>query len=122
MAKTAVLALKDYATPTVPGAHYRLLCLTGPNKGQSFYLRGERVVVGRGDTCDIKLLDSNVSREHAELKKFGPTYIITDLGSQNGILINDLKSVQHTLVVGDRVVICSTVFKFDRVEVKEAKD
>ncbi|MEL7369962.1 MAG: sigma 54-interacting transcriptional regulator [Myxococcota bacterium] len=48
----------------------------------------ERVVVGRGDECLIRIDDPSVSREHLELT-VGTSVEIRDLGSSNGSLLND---------------------------------
>ena len=114
-----IIHLKDYKKPEVPGLHYRLLCLSGKHKGESFYLSGGRVVIGRGEECDITLLDVKASREHAEIVKFGDKFAITDLGSQNGVFIGDKKIKQHALKKNDKIVIGQTVFKFDQVNIDE---
>ncbi len=96
----------------VQGQHFRLLCLTGEAKGTSYFLTGARVVMGRSETADIKVMDVKSSREHAEVIKFKDHYVVTDLGSQNGIMVNDLKVNQHRLSDGDKIIIGSTVYAF----------
>ncbi|MBT3983549.1 MAG: FHA domain-containing protein [Bacteriovoracaceae bacterium] len=112
-----VLVLKNFEKPTDPGKHFRLLCLTGSNKGQSYFLTKGRIVIGRGDECDIKINDSKSSREHAEVTIIGGDVVITDLKSQNGVVVNDFKVTQHKLSQGDTVIIGQTVFKFSVVKV-----
>lgn len=114
----AVKISKELTTPIKEGVHYRLLCLTGKNKGISYYLSGKRAIMGRGDEADVQVLDPKSSREHAELKKVGQKYVVTDLGSQNGIVINDLKVTQHQLIDGDKIIIGQTVFKYSILENK----
>lgn len=103
---------KKLEAPQEAGKHHRLLCLTGKNKGFSYFMTGKRLVMGRNETCDIQILDTKSSREHAELSKVGDKYILTDLGSQNGIVVNDLKINQHTLADGDKVIVGQTVYKY----------
>ena len=105
--------------PEKPGLYVRIICMTGKNKGLSYYLKGQRAVMGRSDKVDIQVLDTKSSREHAEIVKSGSGYILTDLGSQNGIIVNELKVKQHNLENNDRIVIGKTVFKFAVKEVKE---
>lgn len=112
MKNGAVKISKDLTVPSKEGVHYRLLCLTGKNKGTSYYLSGKRAVMGRGDEADVQVLDAKSSRAHAELKRVGENYVVTDLGSQNGIVINDLKVTQHHLIDGDKIIIGQTVFKY----------
>ena len=114
-----VLHLKNYQRPKVGGAHSRLLCLSGKHKGESFYLNDGRIVIGRGDECDITILDVKASREHAEVVKSGTRYIVTDLKSQNGVFVGEKKIKQALLKNNDKIIIGQTVFKFDELEVKE---
>lgn len=117
----AVQVFKHFETPKKNGVYYRLVCLTGDDKGSAYFLMGNRIVMGRSDKCDITILDLKSSREHAEIILVGKDYILTDLGSQNGIIINDLKVKQHALTDGDKIIVGKTVYKFSRVEVKEEK-
>ena len=48
----------------------------------------ERVVVGRGAECFIRIEDPSISREHLELRA-GQSVEVKDLGSSNGSLLND---------------------------------
>ncbi len=107
-----VRVTKNLDAPQEVGKHHRFLCLTGKNKGLVYFITGKRVVLGRSETCDIQILDAKSSREHAEITKVGDKYVLTDLGSQNGIVVNDLKVSQHTLVNGDKVIVGQTVFKY----------
>ncbi len=111
---------RDLKPPEAKGRHYRLLCMTGKNKGICYYLRGKRVVIGRGETADIQILDTKSSREHAEIKQVGQDYTLTDLGSHNGVIINDLKVTQHKMIDNDRIIIGQTVYKYNIIEVEHA--
>lgn len=117
-----VKIVKGYKAPTQEGAYHRLLCLTGKNKGISYYLNGKRIVLGRSDKVDVQVLDTKSSREHAEMTFVNGQYVVTDLGSQNGIVINELKVSQHGLTDNDKIVIGSTVFKYNFIEVKPQMD
>jgi pSer/pThr/pTyr-binding forkhead associated (FHA) protein len=116
MAKN-VLVLKHFESPKDAGVYHRLICLTGGNKGESYILLGNRIVIGRSDKADIRLNDTKASREHAEVTKVGPNWVATDLGSQNGVIVNDKKISQHPLAEGDKLIVGQTVFKFAKVEV-----
>ncbi|HLT21928.1 MAG TPA: FHA domain-containing protein [Bacteriovoracaceae bacterium] len=116
MAKN-VLVLKNFDQPKEAGSYFKLICLTGPNKGETYYLIGNRLVVGRSEKADIRINDSKTSREHAEFTKVGNDWIVTDLGSQNGVVVNDKKAVQHKIKIGDRIIIGQTVFKFAKQDV-----
>jgi pSer/pThr/pTyr-binding forkhead associated (FHA) protein len=54
--------------------------------------RGEKLVVGREDNCDIILSSPKVSREHFSIEKYDDNNVlIKDLGSTNGTFFNSLE-------------------------------
>ncbi|MFN8369956.1 MAG: FHA domain-containing protein [Bacteriovoracaceae bacterium] len=117
-----VLVLKDLDLPKKTGSYFRLIALNGKNKGDSYFITGNRAVVGRGDKVEIQIQDTKASREHAEFVKSGGNLVVTDLKSQNGVMVNDLKISQHVLKENDRVLIGQTVLKFNKVDIKEELD
>jgi sigma-B regulation protein RsbU (phosphoserine phosphatase) len=64
------------------------------------------MVLGRASANAIQLLDSTVSREHAELERTDDRWTIRDLGSRNGTRVNG-REAQLPLPVsaGDRVEV-----------------
>ncbi|HEY5708275.1 MAG TPA: FHA domain-containing protein [Solirubrobacterales bacterium] len=46
------------------------------------------LIVGRGDHCGLVLDDETVSTDHAQLTRHGTSYLIADLGSRNGTVVN----------------------------------
>jgi len=111
----------ELKNPSEPGTHHRLLCMTGPNKGKVYYLLGKRLIIGRGENADIQIVDTKISREHAELSFADNGYTITDLGAQNGIIVNDTKVKQKKLTDAEKIVIGSTVFKYNLIEVSASE-
>lgn len=112
-----VLVLKQFEAPKEAGVYHRLVCLTGATKGESYALVGNRIIIGRSEKADIRLNDTKTSREHLEISKVGEKWVATDLGSQNGVVINDAKITQKQLSEGDKIIVGQTVFKFAKVEV-----
>jgi pSer/pThr/pTyr-binding forkhead associated (FHA) protein len=49
---------------------------------------GDGLIIGRGDHCGLVLDDDTVSTDHAELTRRGASYLIADLGSRNGTILN----------------------------------
>lgn len=116
-----VKMVKSLKVPKEPGKYYRLLCMTGKNKGFSYFINSKRIVMGRSEKADVQVLDGKSSREHAELALVGDQYVLTDLGSQNGVIVNDLKVSQHRLTDNDKIIIGQTVYKYNQIEVKKAE-
>ena len=72
------------------------------------------LVLGRGQECDVRLADPNVSRKHAELRQEETSYRIVDLGSTNGMEVNGRRLRQAKLEGGDRITLGSTDVVFER--------
>lgn len=75
-------------------------------------LTSSPVTVGRLSNNDIVLSDANVSRRHAEFRSDGDKWVLTDLGSTNGSLINGRPASQHQLKDADRLTFGSTDLVF----------
>ena len=71
-------------------------------------LGGERVSVGRLASCDIRLADLNVSREHAAFVREGAGWAIQDLDSTNGTYLNGEDVTFQRLRDGDVVSVGAT--------------
>ncbi|HEY8430343.1 MAG TPA: response regulator [Sandaracinaceae bacterium] len=82
----------------------RLIVLSGHHTGMRYPLVGGAVVLGRSDDCDLQLDDPKVSRVHARLVRQGEQWLIEDLGSRNGTLVNGERLTERrALSFGDRV-------------------
>jgi hypothetical protein len=71
-------------------------------------------VLGRSRECDIVLDDAGVSRRHAEIRPTEDGWMLIDLGSTNGVRINDraLRG-KHELRLGDRIEVGTTELVFE---------
>jgi hypothetical protein len=79
-----------------------------------YVLDGPIASLGRSRECDCVLADPNVSRKHAELRRNSSgDWEIVDLGSTNGIKVNDRRVDSARLNPGDHVEVGSTPFIFD---------
>ncbi|MEI8231314.1 MAG: FHA domain-containing protein [Actinomycetes bacterium] len=72
------------AVDALPSGNALLIVRRGPNQGSRFLLDSDVTTVGRHPNADIFLDDVTVSRKHAEFKRVGKTFTITDLASLNG--------------------------------------
>lgn len=71
------------------GPFFRVIA--GPDEGARYSLSGtqQEWAMGRSKDCEFVLNDPNVSRKHAIVKKDWNGFTIQDLGSKNGVLVND---------------------------------
>src|SRR6266511_3112571 len=86
MATTLYTAAANKKTISMAGA--RLLVLRGPDKGRALRLEKEEIFVGTAPACDLVLTDATVSRNHLSLRVQPDGYLVTDLGSTNGVLLD----------------------------------
>jgi hypothetical protein len=82
--------------------------------GKEWRLDRDTQVIGRLAGSEIELQDTGASRRHAEVRRRGQDFVIVDLGSTNGTLVNDSPIAEHTLEDGDRITIGRTVLEFRR--------
>ena len=84
----------------------RLAALEGFPAGAEFDLGPRPLTIGRDPTCDVVLDDEDVSREHCRFRPGGDGFLVEDLGSSNGTIVNGQRITQPvSLRPGDLVVI-----------------
>ena len=50
-----------------------------------------RIVLGRGESCDLRLPDLSVSHRHASVRQRGAEYLVVDEGSTNGTFFGSVR-------------------------------
>jgi two-component system, NtrC family, sensor kinase len=98
-----------------------LFVIQGRDQGSRFHLEDAVHTIGRTHTHSIRLHDTEVSRNHAELVRRGDAYSVRDLGSSNGTFVNGTSVTEYELSSGDQVqvgrsLLLYTGFVDDRVE------
>lgn len=89
------------------------IVLSGANVGREIRLDRADLTIGRDGSCGICLPDEGVSREHARLTLTdGRGWLVEDLGSRNGTLVNGERVQRRVLRDGDRLLFGHTVVKF----------
>ena len=82
--------------------------------GERIVLETDSLKIGRQATCRIVFNDSNVSREHAQMRRTADGWKLLDLGSTNGTKINGVKiSEEQLLVNGDELSFGTSSAKFE---------
>jgi len=70
-----------------------------------------RIVLGRGEGCDVRLPDPTISHRHASLRQRGTDYIIVDESSTNGTFVGPVRLPPHT----PRVVKSGDLVRLGRI-------
>jgi len=76
------------------------------------YELGERTIIGRMDSCDIRILDGLISKQHAEITYTNGRWSLRDLGSSNGTLVNGRRVHAVDLAEGDQIAVGSARLVF----------
>ena len=79
---------------------------------KNFNLVREEISVGRDKDNDIVLSDQRASRQHAQIKKENDQYVIHDLGSVNGTLVNETRTSTAALKHNDQIKIGNSILIF----------
>jgi hypothetical protein len=99
--------------PEKPGSG-ELLLLERGKPSKAFPLDKDRVIIGRLGDSDIVLSDPGVSRRHAEVRREDGEFVVVDLGSTNGTMVNEATIGERTLEEGDRITVGKSVLEFRR--------
>ena len=109
----------------------RLIAVAGPVPKTEFLLGDEEAVIGRDVAATVCVNSRSASRRHCMVRRNGDQYLIKDLGSSNGTLVNGLPVTECVLRHGDRIAISDALFVFAadqtaelplRPEVTESRD
>lgn len=97
-----------------PGNSARLLVLDGDNRGQIFSLAGrEAFKIGRASTSDFRINDAKMSRDHCRIENAQNHFMIIDLESANGTIVNGEKVRKALLKNGDFLRLGFTMLRFE---------
>ncbi|HMR04342.1 MAG TPA: FHA domain-containing protein, partial [Polyangiaceae bacterium] len=110
-------AMQAFGAPAAPGAHSRsglvlLYTQADASLPGAILLEQERQVIGRDEGVEICLPVTAVSRRHAEISWERGAWVLRDLGSRNGIIMEGRQVVAEELKAGNEIRIGDAVFKF----------
>jgi len=77
---------------------------------------GEKTTLGRHPNNAMRLLDREVSKEHAVIQKVAGSYVLRDLGSSNGTFVNGRRIRELKLRDGDEISLGNCRFIFHEGE------
>jgi hypothetical protein len=81
--------------------------------GKRLVIGAAGATMGRSRQCEVMVDDPNVSRQHAEIRPRGGSWVVTDLGSTNGSRLNGRPLEQPTVLKpGDEIELGTTTLTF----------
>lgn len=84
---------------------------------------GKRLLIGRADDCDVRIKSGAVSRHHCEIEALDPDeWVIRDLGSTLGVLVDGQKVKEAEIESGLEVEIGPAILRFESLTNKIAAD
>lgn len=116
LATTLVRARRETRRDPMAESAY-LIGVRGPSTGEWHTVRTGKIIVGRGEQTDVRLVDDTISRHHAKfVRSLDGTVHVVDLGSTNGTFVNGNRADVAVLSEGDLVEIGDAVLRFTRRE------
>ncbi len=96
------------------------------DKAEVVVLNDDVITIGRGELCEVRLLQQAVSHEHAQISRDDTLFFVQDLNSRFGTTINGTKlnkGEKHLLCNGDTIAIAQYDVVFDRVaQIEEGEE
>ncbi len=89
-----------------------IVLLTEPAAGSEFPLQSDRIILGRGPHADLVFDDDHLSRQHVIFELTSQGFQLRDLGSTNGVRVNDRTADVVLLEHGDRITIGRMTFQY----------
>jgi FHA domain-containing protein len=82
--------------------------------GRRLVIGAGGATIGRSRQCEVVIDDPNVSRQHAEIRPRGGSWVLTDLGSTNGSSLNGRRVMgPEVLKPGDEIDIGTSTLTFE---------
>ena len=73
---------------------------------------GDVTTLGRAKDNEVYLLDPRLSRHHARIVREGERFVLEDLGSRNGTVLNGERVERAVLKPGDEIQIGDSSIRF----------
>jgi pSer/pThr/pTyr-binding forkhead associated (FHA) protein len=83
---------------------------SGPDTGAKFALETSPLYVGRASDNGIVVNDPATSRRHARFEMRGQDFLVVDLGSANGTLVDGARVVEQVLANGSVITMGQNEF------------
>jgi len=93
-------------TPSAP----KLVAVAGELAESVFPLGDMELTIGRGLSNQVCISDPTLSRQHCVISRDNEQFVIRDLGSRHGTIVNGVPISQQVLNHGDQISLGSSVF------------
>jgi pSer/pThr/pTyr-binding forkhead associated (FHA) protein len=87
-----------------------LVMFKSDSSRREFPVKAAGFVIGRKNTCDLRIPLTSVSRQHCELRVEDGRVKLRDVGSSNGTFHNSIRVQEAVLEAGDELVVGPVVF------------
>ncbi|MDS1268791.1 FHA domain-containing protein [Lipingzhangella sp. LS1_29] len=91
----------------------------GDHHGQRFQLDELPITFGRSSDNTVVVDSRQASRHHASVAREGEDYVLSDLGSRNGTLVNGQPVETCQLRTGDLITVGEETFRFENLDPNE---
>jgi len=81
----------------------------GKGLNKTYFFEKHLIRIGRNKDNDIIISDTTVSGSHAIINKQGKEFVIQDLGSTNGVIVNQKKIKKKVLKTNDKIKLGAVV-------------
>jgi len=86
---------------------------SGKHAGKKLRLPSPEILIGRDESCVIRLTSRDVSRYHCRIRRTESGWTVRDLGSSNGTFVNDVEIQQEQeLKPGDAIRTGPLILQF----------
>lgn len=90
----------------------RLKILTGKQAGKSLPVKGRVFLIGRSNSCQLRIGSDKISRRHCQITLESDDVFVEDFGSRNGTFVNGQRiAAKQLLRDGDRLCVGSLEFE-----------
>jgi hypothetical protein len=109
-------ATEEYLERTITLLERPVLAVTrGTSAGEVFELsEATATSIGRSRVNGIQVIDVSVSSQHCRVRLEDGRFVVHDLKSTNGTIVNEKKVSRHMLEEGDVIAIGETAFQYRR--------
>ncbi len=105
-------ASAEVLAPTGSASGGQLLVVAPPAIAGSVFALGPETTIGRAAGCGVVIDDPRVSKLHVRLFRAADTWMVEDLGSTNGTILNgDMLADAHPIIPGNRIQVGDVVME-----------